>query len=110
MLMHTDMKRRPFTVYLLSILLGFQAIGGLGGGLALTLSPSGEFMHMPLSALDGSTFNNFLIPGMILLLFLGVLPGVLAYAIVKQPDWPRAGIFNIYRNIHWSWTYSLYTG
>jgi hypothetical protein len=85
-------------------------LGGLGGGLALTLSPSGEFMHMPVSVLDGSPFNNFLIPGIILLLLLGVLPGILAYAIVKQPDWPRAGIFNIYNNIHWSWTYSLYTG
>jgi hypothetical protein len=104
------MKKRPFTVYLLSILLGFQAVGGLAGGLALTLSPSGEFMHMPLSALDRSPFPNFLIPGLILLFLLGVSPGILAFAVIRQPEWKWAGFFNIYRNVHWSWTYSLYTG
>lgn len=104
------MKKRPFTIYLLSILLAFQALGGLGGGLALTLSPSGKFMHMPLSALNGSPFSNFFIPGLILLILFGVFPGILAYAIVKQPNWKWARYFNIYRNVHWSWTYSLYTG
>ena len=104
------MNKRPFTIYLLSAVLGFQSLGGIGGGLALTLSPSGAFMNMPLSALDGSPFKSFLLPGLILFLLLGVLPGILAYAVIKLPAWPRAGLLNIYKDIHWSWTYSLYTG
>jgi hypothetical protein len=104
------MNKRPFTIYLLAIFLGIQSLGGLGGGLALTLSPSGAFMHMPLSALDGSPFPNFFIPGSILLLLLGILPGILSYAVIKQPGWSHAGYFNFYKNVHWSWTYSLYTG
>ena len=104
------MNKRPFTIYLLAILLGIQSLGGLFGGLALTLSPSGAFLHMPVSALEGSPFPNFFIPGLILLLFLGILPGILAFAVIKQPQWNWAGYFNIYRNVHWSWTYSLYTG
>jgi hypothetical protein len=108
--MNSDMKKKPFTIYLLAVLLGIQSVGGLGGGLALTLSPSGAFMHMPLSALNGSPFSNFFIPGLILLSLLGILPGILAYAVVGQPMWSQTGYFNIYRNVHWSWTYSLYTG
>jgi hypothetical protein len=104
------MNKRPFTIHLLAILLGIQSLGGLGGGLALTCSPSGAFMHMPLSVLNGSPFPNFFIPGLILLVLLGILPGILAYAVIKQPGWPHAGYFNIYKNVHWSWTYSLYTG
>ncbi len=104
------MKNKPFTLYLLSILLAFQALGGLGGGLALTLSPSGAFLHMPLSALDGSPFANFFIPGLILLLLLGVFPGIIAYAVIRQPQWKWTEIFNLYKNVHWSWTFSLYTG
>ena len=104
------MTNTRFPVFLLSALLAVQSIGGIGGGLALTLSPSGAFMQMPVSFLEGSPFGSFLVPGLILLLLLGILPGVLAYAVIRKPEWKGAGVLNIYPAVHWSWTYSLYTG
>ncbi len=90
--------------------MAFQSLGGLFGGISLVLSPTGEMMGMPLSMLHGSPFHSFLFPGFILFLLLGILPGSLAYALIRRPAWQLAGIFNIYKGIHWAWTYSLYVG
>jgi hypothetical protein len=104
------MAKRPLSLYALALLLVAQALGGIGGGITLVLSPSGEMMQMPLSMLDGSPFNSFLIPGLILLLVLGLLPTFVVYGLLLRPDWRWAEVLNIYRGIHWSWTYSLYLG
>jgi hypothetical protein len=104
------MQKRPYTLSLLAILLAVQSLGGLYGGLLLVLSPSGELLKMPCSMLEGSPFSSFLVPGIILLVVLGMLPAILTYAILRQPGWKWAGILNIYRDIHWAWTYSLYLG
>lgn len=55
-------------------LLFFQGISAIAGGVALVASPDGAIMHMPLSNLHGSPFSDFLVPGIILLLVLGVFP------------------------------------
>jgi len=68
----TDTKPRPITIYILLILLAFQALSGLFGGAALVLDPSGSSIRLPLSLLEGSPFGNFLIPGIILFLVLGI--------------------------------------
>lgn len=104
------MKNTPFAHYLLFALLAFQALGGIFGGLSLTLSPSGEIMHMPVSMLEGSPFSDFLFPGLILLVLLGLLPLFVAWALFASPSWRWPDKLNIYRGIDWAWTYSLYTG
>jgi len=70
----TDATRRPIGVWILVVLLGIQGLGGLAGGLALTVKPDGSIVQMPLSYLKNSPFSDFLVPGLILLLVLGVLP------------------------------------
>jgi hypothetical protein len=54
------------------------SIGALGGGLILVLAPRGEIMPLPLSALAGSPFDTYLVPGLILFGVLGVGPLVAA--------------------------------
>jgi len=49
------------------------SIGALGGGLVLMLAPRGEVMPLPLSALAGSPFDTYLVPGLILFGVLGVV-------------------------------------
>jgi hypothetical protein len=102
------MKKNPLSVWILTILLAFQSLGALYGGLALLISPSGEFFQMPLSMLEGSPFSSFFIPGLILLVVLGIFPGLISFAVIRKPDWKYAGIFNLYKGIHWSWGYSVY--
>jgi hypothetical protein len=67
-------QRRPVAVWSLLVLLLLQGIGGVAGGLALSVKPDGSVMQMPVSYLDGSPFSDYLAPGLILLLVLGVLP------------------------------------
>ncbi len=79
--------RRPAAAWILLILLLVQGLGGVGGGLSLVLKPDGSVMGMPVSHLDGSPFSDYLIPGIILLLVLGVLPLVAAAGLWVRRSW-----------------------
>lgn len=103
-------EKRPASLFLLLFLLIVQAIGAIGGGLSLVLSPSGEIMHMSTSMLKGSPFESFLVPGIILLMVLGVFPAFIAWALMIRPGWRWPGAINVYKGIHWVWTFSLYLG
>ena len=56
----------------------FLSVGALGGGGALLLGPRGEFIPLPTSALQGSPFETYFAPGLILFLVLGIGPLVAA--------------------------------
>lgn len=103
-------KRRPISFYLLVFLMIFLALGGLYGGLGLVIKPDGSILQMSITFLEGTPFDNYLFPGLILLFLMGIFPSFLIYPLFAKPDWKWAGFLNIYKNMHWSWTYSLYTG
>ncbi|MEI7492579.1 MAG: hypothetical protein WCK92_14355 [Bacteroidota bacterium] len=103
-------EKRPACMVLLLCLLIVQAIGALVGGIALVLSPSGEIMKMSSSMLKGCPFDTFLIPGIILLVVLGIFPAFIAWALIARPYWRWPDAVNVYRGIHWAWTFSLYLG
>ena len=50
------------------------SLGALGGGAALMLGPRGEILPLPLSALRGSPFDTYFVPGLILFAILGLGP------------------------------------
>jgi hypothetical protein len=67
------------------------AIGALGGGLILMLAPRGEILPLPLSALAGSPFDTYFVPGMILFGVLGFGPLVaVRLAWTRHPAAPVA--------------------
>jgi hypothetical protein len=55
----------------LEILLG---IGAVAGGIALMAGPHGEILPFPVSALAGSPFADYFVPGAILFTILGLGP------------------------------------
>lgn len=69
--------RRGFPV-LASTLELVLALGALGGGLALMLGPRGDILHLPVSALSGSPFDTYFVPGLMLFSILGLGPLVVA--------------------------------
>ncbi|MFC2117700.1 hypothetical protein ACFLSY_03555 [Bacteroidota bacterium] len=93
---------------MLLIVLGFLALGAIGGGAVLIISPTGEMIGMPLSEFKNLPFNSFLIPGIILFSVLGLVPLLLIIALLKKPESKLAEQFNIFKDMHWSWTYSIY--
>ena len=88
--------------------LGFLALGAIGGGVVLIISPSGELLGLPLSEFKSIPFNSFLIPGIILFSVLGIIPSLLIVALIKKPESKLAEQINIFKDMHWSWTYSIY--
>ena len=102
--------KKPYLIYLLIFLVFFQALSGLGGGIALVFSPSGKTIEMPLSMIENTPFANFLIPGLFLLLILGLFPTLLGYAMIKEPNWNWANKLNVYKKYHFLWAYSTYLG
>jgi hypothetical protein len=90
-------------------LLLFLGLSALGGGVLLIISPSGKLLGgLPLSILDHSPFNDFLIPGIILFLVLGLSPCLLAWALIKKPVNRFAEHFNFCKDMYWGWSYSIY--
>jgi hypothetical protein len=92
------------------MLQGLLAIGAIIGGGALIIDPSGNLIKMPDSLLDHSPFGSFLIPGIILLLVLGVMPMIIAISLLRRTHSEIGEKLNLYSNQYWGWTFSLYTG
>lgn len=90
------------------MLLGFLVIGAIGGGVVLMISPTGEMIGLPLSEFKNIPFNSYLIPGIILFSVFGVIPLLLIMALLKKPESKIAEQINIFKDMHWSWTYSIY--
>jgi hypothetical protein len=84
-------NKTSYSLYILMALILFQGISGLFGGIALIIDPTGELLQMPLSMLDGSPFDTFLIPGIILFSILGIFPMIVFYGLWKRTNWAWTG-------------------
>ncbi|MCO6490798.1 MAG: hypothetical protein J5I98_20440 [Phaeodactylibacter sp.] len=103
--------KRPAALYILAFLVFFQCASGLFGGGSLIADPSGASLQMPASEyLPGTPFSNYLMPGMILGVLLGLFPLIVLIGLWRRPLWAWAEKLNIYDNYHWAWAFSLYLG
>ena len=90
-------------------LLAFLGLSAIGGSGALIISPSGKLLGgLPLSILERSPFTSLLIPGIILFVVLGLVPGLLVFALLKKPTSILAERINFFKDMHWSWLFSIY--
>lgn len=93
---------------ILIFLLAFLGLGAIAGGGAFILAPGGEAIGMPLSILENSPFNDFLIPGIFLFTVLGICPFLLIIALYKKPSSSLAEKLNFFHDMHWSWSYTVF--
>ncbi|PEN13181.1 hypothetical protein CRI94_11090 [Longibacter salinarum] len=77
-------NRRPVSVRFLAAAVLFQGVSGLAGGIGLILDPSGASLAIPIEWLDGSPFDSYLMPGVILFIVLGLYPVVVWYGIRQR--------------------------
>lgn len=101
-------KQRSAESYFLVFFLLIQTLIALYGGYKLMNDPSGESLHLSREILKGSIFNSFLIPGILVFILLGIIPSLLFYPLIFKPRWQGLNKLNIYKNYHWSWTYTVY--
>lgn len=104
-----DKQRREKSIILVTLHF-FLALGALGGGVIFIVNPSGELAGMPLALLEGSPFRSYLIPGLILFFVLGILPLLIGISLLNRWNFKLAERLNMYKEKHWSWTFSLYIG
>jgi hypothetical protein len=67
----TAKKKRPGALLALLALTALQAAGAIGGGIGLVSNPV-DNIGMPVSQLEGTPFKDYLIPGLILLIVVGL--------------------------------------
>jgi menaquinone-dependent protoporphyrinogen oxidase len=67
----------------LCLVVGFAAVFG---GLALAIRPDGGLLRMPLSYLQFTMFENYLIPGLLLLVFVGIGQLFTAWLVMRHSE------------------------
>jgi menaquinone-dependent protoporphyrinogen oxidase len=70
--------------WLLAALCWFVAVTAIGGGLTLALRPDGSLLDAPPSLLRFSPFASFLIPGLLLLVVVGLGNAAAGVAIARN--------------------------
>lgn len=86
-------QRRPRPCHLLTLAVLVQGLSGLVGGAALVKDPSGRSIGLPLDWLVGTSFSNYFIPGLILLVVLGIFPLVVALGLRRGHRTAGLGAF-----------------
>jgi hypothetical protein len=106
----TESRKRPLALWLLMFLLLFQGISAVPSGLLLALDPTGGLLQMPLEMLEGTPFPNYLIPGLILCIVLGLGAFFVLACLFTLPDWAWAKRLNPFKGQHWTWAASVAFG
>jgi hypothetical protein len=66
------------------VLLFFLGISALPPAIAMLADPSGNMMGLPQGMLDQTPFTSFLIPAILLGLFIGILSLLFALLVIKK--------------------------
>ena len=85
--MTMETERRPITIILLIILLVFLGLGGFIGGIPMQMDPSGESMGLPPELLEGLPLNDFILPGLFLIVVMGIIPIIIAFGVWRRTRW-----------------------
>ncbi|HQQ93865.1 MAG TPA: hypothetical protein PLQ93_04885 [Bacteroidia bacterium] len=95
---------------LLFVFLLCLGLNALAGGLLLIIHPNGDLLGMEMNPSMSSLFPSYFLPGLILFCFLGLLPLFSLYGLISQRKILWAEHLNLHTNMHWSWTFSVYSG
>ena len=101
--------KRPLAGWALILLTFILAIGGIISGPMLFLAPDGRLMQWTVDQLAGSPFPDYLIPGIILFLFVGVFPFIVGLGLARK-IWGALNRLNPFKGYRWAWTGSLGVG
>ena len=101
--------KRPATLWILIFWLLFLALGGLYGGIAMLLDPSGGSLQMT-EVLPLLPVSNYILPGLFLLVIMGLLPLFLIYGLLTRLNWSWLESLLRQTQYHWAWTGTVILG
>ncbi len=76
----------------------------------MLLDPSGEFLQFPPGMLENSPFKDYLIPGILLVIFIGLLPLVTAIGLITKKPMTSLPLLPLWTDHHWAWTLAVFSG
>jgi len=101
--------KRPLPLWILILWLVFLAFGGLYGGIAMLLDPSGASMGVDV-LLPLLPVADFILPGLFLLFGMGLFPLALVFGLLVRPNWAWADALTRWSGHTWAWTGTLFLG
>lgn len=89
------LRRRtpPITLYVVTLLLLFLALGALGGGITLIGDPSGAGLGLSRDRLADTPFADYLLPGLFLFIVFGLGSLLTVWLLWTRP---RLGALNAF--------------
>lgn len=79
-------------------------------GIIMITDPTGSGLGFPEGALAKTPFIDYFIPGILLTIFIGLLPLVACWALWKKPSNTFMDQLNPIPSFHWAWTIALTSG
>jgi len=101
--------QRPLTLWPLLFFLLFLALGGLYGGIAMLIDPTGGSLQLT-EILPLLPVPDYTLPGLFLFFVMGLVPLFLTYALLARPNWTWAETLSRWSRHHWAWTGTLALG
>jgi hypothetical protein len=101
--------QRPLALWPLLFLLLLLGAGGLYGGIAMLIDPTGGLLQLT-EVLPLLPVADYVLPGLFLLIVMGLAPIVLAYGLAARPNWSWAQILSGWSRHHWAWAGTLGLG
>ncbi len=83
--------------------------GGFYGAYMLLRDTSGAYLGVPPDLLDRLPVDNFLVPGIFLLVFLGVLPFVNTIGLLRPATFSSLNRMNVLNAYLWPFSWSIFT-
>lgn len=106
----TVSQPRPAPIAWISALLLVLGLGATAGGAAMTfglgstIRPPDEFLEaIPL-------VDNWLIPGVVLMVGFGLASLIVAYGVLQTPRWRWLSVIERMTGYHWSWIATIAIG
>ena len=94
--------KRPFTLWLLVIVLISLSLGGFSGGVPMLMDPvSGGYLDFE-ELLPLLPVPNLILPGIFLIVYMGLIPLLLCYGLIAKPNW--FDFLFKWSGHHWAWT------
>ncbi len=100
--------QRPFMLWPLIFVLLFLALGGFSGGIPMLTDPANGGYLQFAELLPQLPVSDFILPGLFLLVVMGLFPLLLTYALIARPAWHGVDRFFQWSKHYWAWTATLF--